>query len=95
MEKQRPLTNYIGIPKKAAVPDEGTAAFFRSTPFLDVPPKRSFPAIHRQVRKSVETDNLWPKTHYFRLNLADGPMPDVVLIEGQIRHPRIYRKEAA
>lgn len=85
-------------PIEAAAPNQGAAAFFCSTwtPFLNgilwyfsISQQRS-----RREKPGV-LYNLLPEKHYFRLNRAETPLPNVVLTEGQKNKPAPIREVAA
>lgn len=91
-----PLQLHRNPAKKAVAPIKGAAAFSRSTGTKCLPRKKCFPAIsQRQIRNSVESNNLLPETHYFRRRLAEHPIPNVVLTEGQRTSLGLLREVAA
>lgn len=71
-------------PEKAVAPDKGTTAFFCSTGDKRLPCKALFPAVFQHSEAIQGTlDNLLTETNYFRPRLAERPLADVVLTEGQ------------
>ena len=84
-------------PIEAAAPNQGAAAFFCSTetPFLNG--FLWYSPISQQRSRGVKTGvfyNLLPEKHYFRLNRAETPFANVVLIEGQ-KSPLAALREVA
>lgn len=80
-------------PEKAVVPDKGAAAFFCSTGSKRLSCKTLFPTVsqHPGTIHGI-FDNLLPETHYFRRRLAERPLADVVLTEGQRTSLEKYRE---
>lgn len=89
------LSQYPQDPRKAVVPDKGTAAFFRSTGKrrLSYQRQHSGISLHFPTCRGSFNDFL-PNRHYFRRRLAKHPLVTVVMIEGQAK-PLETREEAA
>lgn len=70
--------------EKAAAPTKGAAAFFCSTAFRLIPVGPPFPAISQHMQKEhAAIYNFLAEKDYFRPALAEGPVSNVVLTEGQ------------
>ena len=85
-------------PTQAVAPNQGAAAFFCSTGILLLEESLRYFSISQQQAqrgKPIVFYNLLPEKHYFRLNRAETPFADVVLIEGQKNKPAPIREVAA
>ena len=85
-------------PTQAVAPNQGAAAFFCSTGILLLEESLRYFSISQQQAqrgKPIVFYNLLPEKHYFRLNRAEPPLPNVVLIEGQKNKPAPIREVAA
>lgn len=85
-------------PTQAVAPNQGAAAFFCSTGILLLEESLRYFSISQQQAqrgKPIVFYNLLPEKHYFRLNRAETPLPNVVLIEGQKNKPAPIREVAA
>ncbi len=97
MLKQCIIPKKVQEPAKAAAPSQGAAAFFCSTKKRLLPVKiRKSTVSKRQVpgAERIGFYNLLGRKHYFRLNRAEAPLANVVLIEGQ-KSPRAALREVA
>ena len=85
-------------PIETAAPNQGAAAFSYSTEILPLGKSLWYFPISRQWTqggKPIAFYNLLVRKHYFRLNRAETPLANVVLIEGQKHRPSIIREVAA
>ena len=96
---KRCITSQAGRkPIEAAAPKQGAAAFFCSTGIPLIYENLWYSLISQQTGqtgKTITFYNLLARKHYFRLNRAETPLPNVVLIEGQKHRPSIIREVAA
>lgn len=85
-------------PTQAVAPNQGAAAFFCSTGIPLIYESLWYSLISQQTGqtgKTITFYNLLARKHYFRLNRAETPLPNVVLIEGQKNKPAPIREVAA
>lgn len=85
-------------PIEAAAPNQGAAAFFCSTGIPLLYESLWYSLISQQMGRKGEIItfyNLLARKHYFRLNRAETPLANVVLIEGQKHRPSAIRGVAA
>ena len=84
-------------PTQAVAPNQGAAAFFCSTKKRPLPveiQKSTISQRQTQGGERINFYNLLGKKHYFRLNRAEAPFANVVLIEGQ-KSPLAALREVA
>ena len=95
---KRHITSQTGRkPIEAAAPSQGAAAFFCSTKKRPLPveiQKSTISQRQTQGGERINFYNLLGKKHYFRLNRAEAPFANVVLIEGQ-KSPLAALREVA
>ena len=97
MLKQHITSKITPAPAKAAAPSQGAAAFFCSTKRRLLPVEIQESTIFQrqsQVAENIGSYNLLGRKHYFRLNRAETPFANVVLIEGQ-KSPLAALREVA
>ena len=96
---KRCITSQAGRkPIEAAAPKQGAAAIFCSTGIPLIYENLWYSLISQQTGqtgKTITFYNLLARKHYFRLNRAETPLPNVVLIEGQKNKPAPIREVAA